>query len=134
MIIISIILIALIILILLFKNFNKIKYAISTLGELSDQKKKELRVQLTTKYDDCDAIKFECDYVNDKKDGEERLYYPTGELNRIQHWKSGILHGEMIVFYKNGNCYIKSNYFNGRLNGDYIVFKPNGMILKTIKY
>lgn len=134
-IIISIIVVAaVLILALLFKNFNRIKYTISSLGELSEHKKDKLRVQLTTKYEDIDAVKFECDYVNDKKDGEEKLYYPTGELNRIQHWKSGKLHGEMIVFYRNGNPYIKGHYFNGNLTGDYTIYKPNGMILKTIKH
>jgi len=130
----GIIIAVIIILILLFKHSDRIKYRIATFGELSEEKKNKLRVTITQKYEDSDVVKFETEVVKGIKDGEERLYYPTGELNRIQHWKSGKLHGETIVFYKTGICYIKSMYFNGKLTGEYTIFKPNGMILKTINY
>ena len=80
------------------------------------------------------AIKSTYTMVKWKKDGEERFYYETGELNKIKIWKNGILQGNLITYYKTGEKYIISNYKNNKLDGDYIVYKKDGSIIEKYFY
>jgi len=72
-------------------------------------------------YESGDIWKEYSEYGDSVKDGEEKVYYPTGQINKICHWKDGRLHGEYVVFFKDGSKYLEGTYKNGRLSGDYIV-------------
>lgn len=54
-------------------------------------------------------------------EGNDTIFYPTGEINRTQIWENGKLHGPFVVFFRNGNKYIEGNYVDGVYAGEYIV-------------
>ena len=116
------------------KKFHRIKYSIISLFEMPEKEKAQRRERRVECYESSIIVKFKCEYVEDFKDGEEILYYPTGEVNRIRHWKSGKLHGKVIVYYKNGAKYITGQYCYGKPVGNFCVFKSDGQKLKTIRY
>lgn len=68
------------------------------------------------------------------KDGEERVFYPTGELNKTITWVKGKKNGPFTVFYKSGEKYINGSYANDSLVGDYYVFDKEGKVIKSFKY
>lgn len=103
-------------------------------GGMTEEKKRQMRVEVTECYENGEAIKTICEYINNIKDGEERLFYPNGQLNRVRHWNSGILDGEMLIYYPNGKCYITARYKKGKLKGNYVVYNQKGVVIRTIKY
>ena len=117
-----------------YKKFHRIKYSVVSLFEMPEKDKAELRETRIEHYEDNQLVKFHCEYVKDVKDGKETLFYPTGEVNRIRHWKSGKLHGEMTVFYQNGVPYIIGQYYYGKPIGTFLIYKQDGQVLKSIKY
>lgn len=69
-----------------------------------------------------------------KKDGEELVYYPTGELNKKRKWKNDLPQGNFIIYFKNGKTYITGIYHDGKYTGDYTIYDIEGKIIQTIKY
>lgn len=55
---------------------------------MPEKEKAQRRERRIECYERSIIVKFKCEYVEDLKDGEEILYYPTGEVNRIRHWKT----------------------------------------------
>ena len=96
------------------------KNSIITHKEYYDEDKKQIkRIYYTHK-------KMKC--------GEERIFYPTGELNKVQNWQNDVKNGKFTVFYKSGRGYISGAYLDGKYSGDYIVYDMDGSILKQIQY
>ena len=50
---------------------------------------------------------------NGKKQGVERIYYRSGELNKEKSWHHGLLIGKAITYYKTGEKYIIDSYSEG---------------------
>ena len=77
-----------------------------------------------------------CEYytVNGIKDGLEKIYYPTKELNKTKTWSHGVLEGPFVVYFRNGNPYVEGSYSNGEYKGAYTVYDLNGSILNKKEY
>lgn len=97
-------------------------------------KRAQSRDNVIEYYENTQTVKKTYECIDRYKDGEEKLYYPSGKLNRIRHWSNDVLNGEMTVFYNSGNVYIKGYYKNGKLSGEYTVFKENGDLLTKKRY
>ena len=97
-------------------------------------KRTQVREKIVEYYENTQTVKKTYECLDRCKDGEEKLYYPSGNLNRIRHWSNDVLNGEMVVFYNNGNVYIRGYYKNGNLSGEYTVFKENGDLLTKKRY
>lgn len=69
-----------------------------------------------------------------RKNGEEHVYYRTGELNRTKMWINGVLNGASVVYFKTGQPYIESFYKNGKIVGMYTVFGLDGKIIEHRHY
>lgn len=65
-------------------------------------------------------------------DAEEKIYYETGELNKICHVSRGKRQGDFIVFYKNGKEFMKGKYLNGKYIGLITIFDLYGNIKQTV--
>ena len=66
---------------------------------------------IVKKFDD-GSTQAECDcFKNEKADGECFLYYPSGKINAISHWKNGLKEGKYKTYYETGEikliCYFK---------------------------
>jgi antitoxin component YwqK of YwqJK toxin-antitoxin module len=91
-------------------------------------------------YEDPNRLKRTCTLVkcgSEKeylKDGEERVFYPTGELNKTITWVKGKKNGPFTIFYKSGEKYITGSYANDSLVGDYYVFDKDSKVIKSFKY
>jgi len=71
---------------------------------------------------------------NGAKDGEEKVYYKSGKINKEQFWQNGSLNGKATTYYPSGDIYITANYVNNKLNGDYTIYSQNGSIREVRKY
>ena len=68
--------------------------------------------------------------MNNKKHGEEIVYYPTGEKNKVSNWAHGLLDGSYTVFYRDQQVYILRNYSKGNLVDEVIKDKKGNVITK----
>lgn len=129
----SIILIGVILLLvvgyLLFKEHPK-----AIMKYLPEKTLQFVRIRKIESYEDGQNKKFDIDYIEDIKDGDETLYYPSGEINRTRHWTNGELNGESSVYYPNGQLYISCTYRMGKLHGDYVVYRQDGSVLLKKNY
>ena len=62
------------------------------------------------------------------KDGEEILYYPSGELLAKGNYVNGKEEGEWISYFENGEIFTKGFYKNGKRQGLWIWYYDNGKI------
>lgn len=67
-------------------------------------------------------------------DAEERVYYETGELNKICHVSYGKRQGEFVVYYRNGEIYMKGKYSNNNYTGSIVIFDQKGNVKQRINY
>lgn len=79
-------------------------------------------------------IKREYFILNKTKDGQETIFYPTGEINKTMNWQTGVLNGPFTVFFKNGKKYISGFNENGFYAGTYIVYDIDGQIIMQKEY
>ena len=59
-------------------------------------------------------IKYEGDFINDKREGNGKYIYEDGEYY-IGEWKNNFRHGKGIMYYKNGNIKCEGDFINGTL-------------------
>lgn len=67
-------------------------------------------------------------------DAEERVYYETGELNKLCHVSCGKRQGAFTVYYRNGKEYMKGKYSNNKYIGTIVIFDLNGNVKQKINY
>lgn len=80
------------------------------------------------------CLKREYRILNGQIHGQDTIYYPTGEINKIQHWSKGKLEGSFVVYFKTGQEYIVGNYSDGVYKGEYIVNDMNGNVILRKDY
>lgn len=66
--------------------------------------------------------------VNGRREGNWKLYYPSGKLKKTYDYKNGDLHGKMIEYHENGQIYNEDNYIADELNGEYKYYYENGKL------
>jgi len=69
--------------------------------------------------------KREISYLNDKKDGVERLYI-NGMLSEEKEYKNGIKDGKHRFYHSNGNLSREVTYKNGKRDGVYRIISSDG--------
>lgn len=65
-------------------------------------------------------------YRNNKKVGEWKYFFSSGELNVLENYIDGKLEGETRSYYPNGEICEKRIYLNNELNGPFIRYFQNG--------
>lgn len=73
-------------------------------------------------------------FVNGKKHGVSRKYYPSGEIFSETEWKNGKKEGKYEAFYKRGEPYMQCKYSNNMRNGLCLVRFKNGRIEMEANY
>lgn len=63
-------------------------------------------------------------YLRGKLEGEQRSYYPSGDLSQILHFKDNREHGKWIQFFSNGDTMLVAHYKLGVLDGSYKTYYP----------
>lgn len=69
-----------------------------------------------------------------KRQGEEKSYYPDGQLQLTRNWVNGKIHGEGIHYHRNGEVYYVENYENGNRIGKWTFYDSEGDKVYTIDY
>lgn len=71
--------------------------------------------------------KSEGEYLNSRKVGDWRYYYPDGKLEQQGRFdRNGRADGEWVWFYNNGNIWRKENFIAGEREGEYVEYEVNG--------
>ncbi|HSX04312.1 MAG TPA: hypothetical protein VLG76_06245 [Rhabdochlamydiaceae bacterium] len=58
-------------------------------------------------------------------DGEQRTFYPSGELQSLVQYKNGTLHGKKLLWDENGESLEEAFYEDGKLNGRFFEKRPD---------
>ena len=69
-----------------------------------------------------------------KKDGIEKVFYRSGNINKEKNWTLGALNGKSETFFPNGKINIRCNYKEGKLDGKWIAFNIDGRVLESREY
>lgn len=67
-------------------------------------------------------------FVNDKLDGEFKLFRSNGALLEVKSLRDNMLNGPWIEYSKSGVVIGKSNYKEGKFDGEYKAFYDNGTL------
>lgn len=73
-------------------------------------------------------------YLEDRKNGIAKRYYPSGELLDETTWVNDVQEGIYKAYDKAGNKYIECIYKNGKRNGPFVSFYPNEVIEMEASY
>ena len=65
-------------------------------------------------------------YANGMLEGEQRAYYPNGQLKAVAAYQQGILHGTKKHWNDKGGLIVEAAYEQGLLNGRYYTRHPDG--------
>lgn len=65
-------------------------------------------------------------YINGEKDGEVRVYYPNGDIWKVENYKKGVLHGARKKWYRNRELAYEANFANGIEHGEVKEYHKNG--------
>lgn len=66
--------------------------------------------------------------IRGRKIGIEKVYFRSGKLNKIKHYRNGILQGESVTFYESGAKYIVTSYVKGEQQYPYAIYEENGAL------
>ena len=73
-------------------------------------------------------------YVDGKKEGDFRKYFPDGKLMTKGNYLNDQLDGEFVVYYNNGSIEISGKYKNGIKQGNWDYFTEEGTRLTEEEY
>ena len=68
---------------------------------------------------------YEGDFVNDKREGNGKFIWKTGQYY-IGQWKNNRKHGKGADYNKKGNLVYEGDYVNGKLDGNGRLMLKNG--------
>lgn len=115
----------------LHKNNREPKYAYSTRvdEELYDNGgiRRSVTVRIKTRLSDNTV-------VDEVLEGEEKYFYPSGTINRLNNWKEGKLEGDFVVYYEDGGVYITGSYKHNKLNSQYMVYNKEKELIWSNNY
>ena len=73
-------------------------------------------------------------YLNDKKNGLCRKFYPDSRVAEALNFHDDIKNGEWLNYHPNGSLNFRTNYSNGKLNGNFEAFFADSKPEVTGKY
>lgn len=76
----------------------------------------------------------QAEYKNNKKSGENRTYYTSGELEQVLMYKEGIAYDTLFNYYRGGQLSDKISVKNDQRSGLTTEFYKNGIIKGTGNY
>jgi len=80
------------------------------------------------------GVEVSTDYVNGKKNGEERVYYQSGSLNSLSHYINGLPDDSIEVYYEDGSLMIRMYFMNGLKEGRAVRYYPSGQLQREKYY
>lgn len=63
------------------------------------------------------------------KEGEEKIFYPNGQIKASLHWHEGVLQGPIKTWYENGSLESQREINENQKEGPCSVWYPNGQIM-----
>lgn len=97
-------------------------------GRYLDQQRDSLW-QFFSEYDG--SLVSEENYVNGKKSGPEKIFYPGKGISEIIPWVDGVNEGVWEQYYDDGTLKLTGSYRNGEKDGAFKTFFINGKLLVT---
>lgn len=79
-------------------------------------------------------VEISTDYINGKKNGEEKVYYQSGALNSLSHYVNGVPNDIIKVFYEDGSLMIRMFFKNGLKEGRAVRYYPSGQLQREKYY
>lgn len=71
-------------------------------------------------------LKKHLNYKQGRLHGEQKTFYPNGQLNTLLNYDEGVLHGEKVFWDNQGNVLERATYNHGDLEGEYYQLKQDG--------
>ncbi|MDR1878243.1 MAG: hypothetical protein LBQ64_01610 [Bacteroidales bacterium] len=81
-----------------------------------------------------DSVLIEGNYLEGKKDGVWKTYYPNGRLKRSESYFNNELDGLSLFYWDNSVKQAEYTYINGLLNGNTYQYDRDGAIFLTVTY
>ncbi len=74
------------------------------------------------------------EYINGALDGEQKVFYKTGVVTKLAHYKEGKLHGNRKMFSEKGEILEDLNYKEGLVHGAAVIYDENAVIFAKGNY
>ena len=87
-----------------------------------------LKVGRWAAYDSLGVMRSDEFFINDKWEGERKIYFANGELNIFENYKNGVRNGINNCYYENKQLQYSLNFINGLIQGEWICYHPNGQV------
>jgi len=81
-----------------------------------------------------DIKKAEQEYIDGKKNGVEKIYHISGNIEGIHHYKNGIKCGKFTTYHNSGNIFCERYYHNDMKCGLFTQYYDSGSIKMTGSY
>ncbi len=65
-------------------------------------------------------------------EGEKKYFYPNGNVESIEFYKNGQLHGKFKKFFEDGKLQLEQDFVNGVMQGLSIRYYPNGNVEERV--
>lgn len=72
--------------------------------------------------------------VDGNWEGEYRVYYPSGKLFGVSHYKKGQLHGSSKFYDENKNLMSETEFVDGRRHGEIWFYYPSGEVYSIQRF
>ncbi len=89
---------------------------------------------LVVDYFDNGKLKYECNFINGKRDGIFRKWHSPEIIFLEREYKKGIQTGISKSWYSNGQLFFEVNYKDGKKNGNWKSWYENGQVWDIGEY
>ena len=76
----------------------------------------------------------EAHYSNDQLDGKRTIYFSSGKLQIIEHYKAGAFEGPYQLFHENGQVQLEGNYVNNTMSGEWKGYYETGQLKEIVNF
>jgi hypothetical protein len=106
---------------------NGVKYLIQSYQQ-------GLKNGVFTEWHENGKLKYECNFINDSKDGLERIHYYNGQRKLYISYSNGTMNGKCNSWHMNGKIDIECNFYRGILCNNFKKWGKNGDLVLFQKY
>lgn len=79
-------------------------------------------------------LKKQCSFINNKLEGQYRVWHENGILRQLSYYKNNLLHGESNTWNSAGVLTKYVEYENGKKNGKFLTYYSNGNPIRRETY